>query len=210
MIHRDWKIGLVVGLILVIILVIKFATDPGLSPEARMLQANNASDNRDNADINETEIFAVNVNQDIPNKISLDTEQIDPPVSESQNDTVSNAVSFTGHVSLDDLREVPGLAEESESAAINTNMQISEQKPQTDSETDISNSESELVPFDYESAEPIKTERFYIVGKNQTLSEISRLFYGSANKWQRIVDANPDLIKDPNKIKAGMKLIIPR
>jgi nucleoid-associated protein YgaU len=71
---------------------------------------------------------------------------------------------------------------------------------------DGENGESDTL--DNNNVEKIKTERFYIVRKNQTLSEISRLYYGSANQWHKIIDANPE-IKDPNKIKAGMKLIIP-
>ncbi|MEJ2649067.1 MAG: LysM peptidoglycan-binding domain-containing protein, partial [Sedimentisphaerales bacterium] len=72
----------------------------------------------------------------------------------------------------------------------------------------LSEQSSQPGVFDYDNAEVFKTERFYIVGKNQTLSEISRIYYHSANQWQRIVDANPQ-IRDPNKIKPGMKLIIP-
>ena len=36
--HKDIKIGLVLGLVLVIIVVIRISTDPRLSPEARIEQ----------------------------------------------------------------------------------------------------------------------------------------------------------------------------
>jgi nucleoid-associated protein YgaU len=34
--------------------------------------------------------------------------------------------------------------------------------------------------------------------------------YGKANSWQRIFEANKDVIKDPNKIFPGQKLKIPK
>jgi nucleoid-associated protein YgaU len=61
----------------------------------------------------------------------------------------------------------------------------------------------------YEQAEKIKTQKFHIVRKGQTLSEISRKYYGSANKWKKILHANRNVIKDANKLRPGTKLIIP-
>jgi phage tail protein X len=61
----------------------------------------------------------------------------------------------------------------------------------------------------YEQAEKIKTQRFYIVRQGDTLSAISRKYYGSANKWRKILHANHSQISDANKIKPGTKLIIP-
>jgi nucleoid-associated protein YgaU len=61
----------------------------------------------------------------------------------------------------------------------------------------------------YEQAEKIKTQKFHIVLKKQTLSAISQKYYGSAGKWKKILDANRKTIKDPNKLIPGTKLIIP-
>ncbi len=61
----------------------------------------------------------------------------------------------------------------------------------------------------YEQAEKIKTQKFHIVRKGETLSEISRKYYDSANKWQMILEANRQIIKDVNKLRPGIKLIIP-
>jgi len=61
----------------------------------------------------------------------------------------------------------------------------------------------------YEQTEKIKTQKFHIVREGETLSEISRKYYDSANKWQKILDANRQTIKDVNKIRPGTKLIIP-
>lgn len=50
----------------------------------------------------------------------------------------------------------------------------------------------------------------HTVHKDETLSGISDKYYGSPNKWQKIVNANRDKIKDFNKLKPGTRLIIPR
>ena len=61
----------------------------------------------------------------------------------------------------------------------------------------------------YEQAEKIKTQKFHIVLKKETLSVISQKYYGSPGNWKKILDANRDAIKDPNKLIPGTKLIIP-
>jgi len=61
----------------------------------------------------------------------------------------------------------------------------------------------------YEQDEKIKTEKFHIVLKSETLSDISYQRYGSAAKWQKIYNANRDVIKNPNAVRPGTKLIIP-
>ncbi len=61
----------------------------------------------------------------------------------------------------------------------------------------------------YEQTERIKTEKFHIVRKGQTLSEIAYEYYGSAGKWQKILDANRETIRSANKLAPGTKLIIP-
>jgi len=57
--------------------------------------------------------------------------------------------------------------------------------------------------------EKIKTQKFHIISKGETLSDISYKYYGSANKWQKILDVNRDAIEDVSKLKPGTKLIIP-
>lgn len=61
----------------------------------------------------------------------------------------------------------------------------------------------------YEKDEPIKTTRFHIVRRGESLSVIARQYYGSSNEWRRILSANPKTIKEANKITPGTKLIIP-
>jgi len=61
----------------------------------------------------------------------------------------------------------------------------------------------------YERAEKIKTTRFHIVRREDTLSAISRQYYGTPNNWKKVLEANKRIIKDPNKLQPGTKLTIP-
>jgi nucleoid-associated protein YgaU len=49
----------------------------------------------------------------------------------------------------------------------------------------------------------------YTVKSGDTLSKISRQFYGDANEYMRIFYANRDKLKDPDKIQVGQQLTIP-
>jgi len=54
-----------------------------------------------------------------------------------------------------------------------------------------------------------KANRTYTVQSGDTLSKISKQFYGDANKYMQIFEANRDQLKDPNVIKVGQVLKIP-
>ena len=49
----------------------------------------------------------------------------------------------------------------------------------------------------------------YTVKPGDTLSKIARNFYGDANAYMKIFEANTDQLDDPNKIKVGQELVIP-
>jgi len=55
------------------------------------------------------------------------------------------------------------------------------------------------------AAEP----RTYTVIAGDNLSKIAKHFYGDANKWKKIFEANKDTIKNPDLIKVGQVLRIP-
>jgi nucleoid-associated protein YgaU len=61
-------------------------------------------------------------------------------------------------------------------------------------------------PVDPSQATPDKT---YTVKAGDTLSKISKEFYGNANDYMRIFDANKDQLKNPDQIKVGQQLKIP-
>src|SRR5215813_7277414 len=47
----------------------------------------------------------------------------------------------------------------------------------------------------------------YTVQSGDTLSKISKRFYGNANEYMRIFYANRDKLYDPNKIQVGQQLV---
>src|SRR5580704_12274147 len=51
--------------------------------------------------------------------------------------------------------------------------------------------------------------RTYTVQAGDNLSKISKQFYGDANKYMKIFEANKDKLTDPDKVRAGIELIIP-
>lgn len=50
-------------------------------------------------------------------------------------------------------------------------------------------------------------ERTYVVGKGETLSEVSQAVYGTSRHWRLIQEANG--ISDPSRVRAGQLLRIP-
>ena len=49
----------------------------------------------------------------------------------------------------------------------------------------------------------------YTVVSGDTLSKIAKHFYGNANRWHEIFDANRDQISNPDLIRIGQVLKIP-
>jgi hypothetical protein len=49
----------------------------------------------------------------------------------------------------------------------------------------------------------------YTVKAGDTLSKISKQFYGDPMQYERIFNANRDKLNDPNKIQPGQELVIP-
>ena len=56
---------------------------------------------------------------------------------------------------------------------------------------------------------PVPT-RTYVVKSGDTLSKIAKEFYGDAGQYMKIFKANGDKLTDPDKIKVGQELVIPR
>ena len=51
--------------------------------------------------------------------------------------------------------------------------------------------------------------KYYTVAPGDTLSKISKQFYGDANQYMKIFDANKPMLKSPDRIYPGQKLRIP-
>jgi nucleoid-associated protein YgaU len=58
-------------------------------------------------------------------------------------------------------------------------------------------------------AAPPPVPRTYTVQAGDTLSKISRQFYGDAGKYMKIFEANRDKLSNPDLIKVGQVLTIP-
>ncbi len=49
---------------------------------------------------------------------------------------------------------------------------------------------------------------YYVIVKGDTLSKIAKQFYGDANQYPKIFEANREVIRDPNLIFPGQKIRI--
>jgi len=78
---------------------------------------------------------------------------------------------------------------------VDTSMQVQRPAPQAQPKT--------------EQEQPTSNVRTYTVKSGDTLSKISKQFYGSPNDYMKIFDANRDHLTDPDKIKVGQELKIP-
>lgn len=56
---------------------------------------------------------------------------------------------------------------------------------------------------------PTPETKTYVVVEGDTLTKISRKFYGSSNRWDDILKANHDTLKDENSLVVGSTLKIP-
>ena len=52
-------------------------------------------------------------------------------------------------------------------------------------------------------------EQVYTVAAGDSLSKIAKQFYGNANDYMKIYNANRDKLNDPNTIRPGQQLVIP-
>jgi nucleoid-associated protein YgaU len=75
--------------------------------------------------------------------------------------------------------------------------------------SDVVSGSSSTAPSPGGPAAEAKTDRMYVVQKGDSLSRIAKKFYGNANAWKRIFEANKDQIKNPDLIQPGWKLQIP-
>jgi nucleoid-associated protein YgaU len=51
--------------------------------------------------------------------------------------------------------------------------------------------------------------RTYTVQSGDTLSRISQQFYGDANQYMKIFQANRDRLSNPNEVRPGQQIVIP-
>jgi nucleoid-associated protein YgaU len=64
-------------------------------------------------------------------------------------------------------------------------------------------------PAPAQAAPPPPAPRTYVVVEGDTLTKISRKFYGSSGRWEDILNANHDVLKDERSLVVGSTLKIP-
>jgi nucleoid-associated protein YgaU len=66
-----------------------------------------------------------------------------------------------------------------------------------------------VADFPIDTSMKVDATKTYTVKAGDTLSKISKQFYGNANDYMKIFDANKDKLTDPDKIQPGQELKIP-
>ncbi|MEO6462123.1 MAG: LysM peptidoglycan-binding domain-containing protein [Candidatus Eisenbacteria bacterium] len=83
---------------------------------------------------------------------------------------------------------------------------MSQKDPKKPDFSDVNTGESSTAP----DAPDAMMESDYTVVAGDSLSKIAKRFYGDANEWRRIFEANTDQIENPDLIHPGQVLRIPR
>ena len=110
--------------------------------------------------------------------------------SEQAESTVSSAASLP--------KEAP------EPGEVELELSPEEKEPEVKQET----AQAAPVPAEPEKKEE-KGPRIHVVGQGDNLGNISRKYYGEFKRWKDIAEANKEILPDPNKLRIGMKLVIP-
>lgn len=65
------------------------------------------------------------------------------------------------------------------------------------------------VQDELQTKQPADASKYYTVVRGDTLSKIAKDFYGDANAYRQIFEANRPMLSDPDKIYPGQNLRIP-
>lgn len=97
-----------------------------------------------------------------------------------------------------------------------TSLQSTTSMPTVDSQTKTEPEQKFAPPRNNTSTNEVGSDRqepqrqIHIVVEGETLTSISIDYYGEAVMWQKIINANKDIIKDADKLLPGMRLVIPK
>lgn len=100
-------------------------------------------------------------------------------------------------------KELPKVPESQ--AKIELELTEEEKEPEQPAVDTAARSEEPAAPEPPKEKEP----RIHVVGQGDNLGNISRKYYGEFKRWKDIAEANKEILPDPNKLKIGMKLVIP-
>jgi nucleoid-associated protein YgaU len=56
---------------------------------------------------------------------------------------------------------------------------------------------------------PVEVKTIHVVVQGETLSSIAVQYFGTSAAWQKIMDANTDILQSPGQLRPGMRLKIP-
>jgi nucleoid-associated protein YgaU len=180
--QKDLKTGLLLGLVLIAIAALWLSTRQGLSVKSRMMEHQFADAQMQ---FKTPDIPAVT------NKTSIQLHT-KIPASEQNSNTEQSPAPATPRFTMD----LPDTGLNSSSFGIETKNQKTKNLATSD---ESGNNNGKTTP-----------KKFHVVRRGETLSGISYKYYGSANKWQKIYDANRSRLKDANRLKPGIRLIIPQ
>ncbi len=83
-------------------------------------------------------------------------------------------------------------------------------EPSATSATEVANDQTVAPSQNPATESPLNEDGTYTVKYGDTLSYISAKVYKDGRKYELIIKANPDIRKNPNYLKPGMKLTIPQ
>jgi nucleoid-associated protein YgaU len=182
---KDFRVGLMTGVVLAGAALVWVATRPSLGPRPRVAGARHASP-------------APETGQTAKPPLPWETTE----VVEANESQISSQESGRPQDILQQIQSIAPPSAPSNPASANSALAAGEgAQPATGSPL------PDLTI--YETTEPIKTTRFHIVRKGESLSSIAGQYYGTSSQWRKILTANQKALKDPNKIAPGTKLIIP-
>ena len=92
-------------------------------------------------------------------------------------------------------------------AEVKTKASTTEEKPKPLAKQALATGDK--LPASAATAKSSATSQAYTVKAGDTLSKLATQFYNSPDKWEKIFQANKELLKNPNYIYIGMKLMIP-
>ena len=90
------------------------------------------------------------------------------------------------------------------------NEMASTQEGQSPNERWLNETGNNLSAFDNSGTiDPREVPKSYEVQSGDTLSKISKKFYGTANRWNDIYQANRDILSSARSLRVGQELLIP-
>jgi nucleoid-associated protein YgaU len=187
---KDYRIGLVMGLVLALAALFWVATRPSLNPQVRTAPV--------------SQLAQIDTAPPRP------WEKAAPPAGTGQPERADRSATSAGNAgparAREPMMEARNPATDARAPQRGSTSTRAEPLPAPTPEANPTALPDLTI---YQKAEKIKTTKFHIVQRGETLSGISRQYYGSPDQWRKILATNEKIIKDPNRLAPGTKLIIP-